>query len=84
MQFETASAGVVYSLASSSTNRSISDCPFSGRLTMYNSSYSTFQAAITPTGKGSIVGIFTTYYTTPQFVLRDTTDVIFTEPRDCP
>jgi len=84
MQFDKASSGVVYSLANASTNRTINDCPFSGKLTMYNSSYSTFQAAITPTGKGSITGIFTTYYTTPQFVLRDTLDVNFNEDRVCP
>jgi hypothetical protein len=84
MQFATGSNNVLYSNANSSTNRTISDCPFSGSLTMYNSSYSTFQAATTPNGKGKITGIFTTYYNTPQFVMRDTTDVRFTDPRSCP
>lgn len=84
MQFATGSNNVVYSNANSSTNRTISDCPYSGMLTMYNSSYSNFQAAITPNGKGKITGIFTTYYVTPQFVMRDTTDVQFTDPRSCP
>ncbi len=84
MEFDGPSANVLYSLSTSSTNRTIKDCPFSGALTMYNSSYSTFQSAITPNGKGSITGIFTTYYTTPQFVLRDTTDVAFTNARVCP
>lgn len=84
MQFDAASSNVLYSNPSSSTNRTIKDCPFTGALTMYNSSYSTFQSAITPAGKGSITGIFTTYYTTPQFVLRDTLDVVFTGSRTCP
>jgi len=84
MQFDAASANVMYSNPNASTNRTIKDCPFTGALTMYNSSYSTFQAATTPGGKGSITGIFTTYYTTPQFVLRDTTDVVFTTSRVCP
>lgn len=84
MQFVAASANVAYSNANASTNRTISDCPFSGTLTMYNSSYATFQPAITPEGKGQITGIFTIYNSTPQFVLRDTSDVRFTEPRDCP
>lgn len=84
MQFDAASSNVPYSLASSNTNRTITDCPFSGKLTMYNSSYSKFRAGITPRGKGKITGIFTIYYTTPQFVLRDTTDVQFSEARVCP
>jgi len=84
MQFDNASAGQEYSLSSASTNRTITDCPFSGKLTMYNSSYSKFRAALTPKGKGKITGIFTIYYTTPQFVLRDTTDVQFTDARICP
>ncbi len=84
MQFDAASSNVVYSDAASNTNRTIIDCPFSGKLTMYNSSYSKFRAGITPKGKGKITGIFTIYYTTPQFVLRDTTDVQFTEARVCP
>jgi hypothetical protein len=84
MQFDAASSNVLYSNPSSSTNRTIKDCPFTGALTMYNSSYSTFQSGITPSGKGSITGIFTTYYTTPQFVLRDTLDVMFTGTRTCP
>lgn len=84
MQFDAASSNVPYSLASSNTNRTITDCPFSGKLTMYNSSYSKFRAGITPKGKGKITGIFTIYYTTPQFVLRDTTDVQFSDARVCP
>ena len=84
MQFATGSNNVLYSNANASTNRTIADCPFSGSLTMYNSSYSTFQAATTPNGKGKITGIFTTYYNTPQFVMRDTTDVQFTGERTCP
>lgn len=84
MQFADGSNNVPYSNPNSSTNRTISDCPYSGKLTMYNSSFSNFQSAITPNGKGRITGIFTTYYTTPQFVMRDTTDVQFTDERVCP
>lgn len=82
MQFNAGSNGVVYSDASRSTTRYISDCPFTGTLGMYNSAYSDFQSAITPTGKGTIIGILS-IYKDPQFILRDTSDVIFTSPREC-
>jgi hypothetical protein len=83
MQFDNASAGVPYSAATSSTNRTITNCAHSGQIVMYNSSYATFQPAITPTGNGSISGIVSIYLSTPQFTLRDTTDVQFTGAR-CP
>jgi hypothetical protein len=83
MQFDNSSAGVVYSSPYTSTNRTITNCDHSASLVMYNSSYATFQPAITPTGNGSITGIFSVYISTPQFTLRDTTDVNFTAPR-CP
>jgi hypothetical protein len=86
MQFDAASAGVAYSSISVSTNRTVvgtdsASCTALGSLVMYNSSYSTFQPAITPTGNGSLTGIVSIYVSTPQFVLRDTTDVQFTNPR---
>jgi hypothetical protein len=83
VQFDANSAGVVYSDAARSTNRYISDCPFNGRLSMYNSSFSDFRSALTPKGQGSITCILSTY-NTPQLVLRDTTDVEMTQPRICP
>ncbi len=83
MQFETASANVPYSAPSSSTNRTITNCDHTAKLVMYNSSYATFQPALTPTGNGTIVGIITLYISTPEFTLRDTSDVRFTDAR-CP
>lgn len=83
MQFDATSAGVPYSAANQSTNRTITNCEHTGQIVMYNSSYSTFQPALTPSGNGSITGIVTIYLSTPQFVLRDTTDVAFTGTR-CP
>lgn len=83
MEFDASSANVLYSSPNSSTTRSIKDCPFSGTISMYNSSYATFQSATTPSGKGSIIGIFS-IYNTPQFLLRDTTDVSMSDPRTCP
>ncbi|GAA4460013.1 DUF5689 domain-containing protein [Nemorincola caseinilytica] len=83
VQFETSSANVVYSDAVRSTNRYISDCPFNGRLGMYNSSFSKFRGALTPRGLGSITCILSTY-NSPQLILRDTTDVNMTKERVCP
>lgn len=83
VQFESSSAGVVYSDAVRSTNRYINDCPFNGRLGMYNSSFSDFRGALTPTGTGSLTCILS-MYNTPQLILRDTTDVQMTMPRVCP
>ena len=83
VQFDATSAGVVYSDAVRSTNRYISDCPFNGRLGMYNSAYSDFRGAITPTGVGSLTCILS-IYNTPQLILRDTTDVQMNKERVCP
>ena len=83
MQFDATSAGVPYSAPATSTNRTIVDCNHTGQIIMYNSSYANFQPNITPTGNGSITGIMSIYLSTPQFVLRDTTDVQFTATR-CP
>ncbi len=83
MQFANGSQNLLYSDPYTSTNRTITDCAHTLTFTMYNSSYSTFQPAFTPSGNGSIVGVISLYISTPQFTLRDTTDVKFTNPR-CP
>jgi uncharacterized protein DUF5689 len=86
MEFSSTSANLPYaasSLIAISTNRTIQDCPMSGSIIMYNSGFATFQAATTPNGKGTITGIFS-IYTTPQFLIRDTTDVQLTTSRVCP
>ncbi|MES2702298.1 MAG: DUF5689 domain-containing protein [Bacteroidota bacterium] len=83
MQFEQGSANVVYSDPNTSTNRTVTNCSKTAKLTMYNSSFATFQPAITPDGNGSIVGVVSLYYSTPQLTLRDTADIKFTAPR-CP
>jgi hypothetical protein len=83
MQFDDLSANTFYSSPSASTNRTVTSCDKSVSLTMYNSSYSTFQSAITPNGNGTITAILTIYLTTPQLTLRDTADIQFTSLR-CP
>ena len=84
MQFAATSSDVLYSNASASTNRWVEDCSHANSLQMYNSNYSTFQSAKTPTGNGTIVGIislYTTSKTSAQLTLRDTSDIKFTNPR---
>lgn len=86
MEFATTSANQQYAASSTlsiATSRTIQDCPLTGSLVMYNSGYATFQPATTPNGKGTITGIFS-MYTTPQFLIRDTTDIQLTGNRDCP
>jgi hypothetical protein len=86
MEFATGSYGLPYassiSSGSTGTNRTIQDCPTTGTLVVYNSAYANFQPYTIPSGKGTITGIFS-MYTTPQFLLRDTTDIKLTQPRDC-
>jgi hypothetical protein len=86
MEFDSASANQIYalpSILSNGTSRTIHDCPLTSSITMYNSGYATFQPAITPSGKGTITGIYSVYNTTPQFLIRDTSDIHLTAPRDC-
>lgn len=86
MEFDASAANVPYAAPSSTsyaTSRTIKDCPNTGSIVMYNSGFANFQPYITPSGKGSITGIFS-MYNTSQFLIRDTTDVQLTGARDCP
>lgn len=88
MQFTDDSKGRTYaapvSSGSFSTSLNVTDCSHTvSKIIMYNSSYSTFQPAITPTGNGKLTVICSNYKNTIQLLLRDTTDVHFTGPR-CP
>ena len=87
MEFDSTSLNLLYaspSIISSGTNRIVHDCPFTSSMVMYNSGYATFQPVGIPDGKGTITGIFSVYNTTPQFLIRDTSDVQLTASRDCP
>jgi hypothetical protein len=87
MEFSASSANQPYAgtvaSGASGTSRTIQDCPFTASMVMYNSAYANFQPALTPNGKGVLTGIFS-MYNTPQFLIRDTTDVQFTQTRTCP
>lgn len=64
----------------SATNLTIKDCN-GGTITMRNSGYAKFQPVLTPTGRGTLLGIYTRYNTTPQIYIRDTSDVQFRDLR---
>lgn len=69
---------------SSGTDRNIEDC-FGGTIILRNSGYAKFRQAKIPSGRGSIVAIYSTYESSskkiPQLLVRDTTDITFTAPR---
>ena len=74
---------VTYTDPTATTNRYIEDCS-GNSLVLRTSNYALFHGANVPHGKGSITGIYTVYTTTkstPQLLIRDTTDVTFTDYR---
>jgi hypothetical protein len=79
--------GLPYTSPSATTNRSISLCssdPNAKSLVVRTSNYATFHNVLLPEGRGTIKGILTIYKTTsttPQFILRDTSDVMLNGPR---
>jgi len=70
-----AEAGQAYVANNVSTNRNII-LKDGFNLVLRNSSYATFKDAIMPSGKGSVIAIFSYYNGTYQLYLRDTNDVI--------
>ncbi len=78
--------GTTYSDTSvykSTKNLDIKNC--AGQTTIVRTSaYANFAGIQVPTGRGSIVAIYTTYGTTKQLLLRDTSDVHFNGTYTCP
>lgn len=76
------------SYADTSNNKStlqsmvyIKNCNGDGPFIVLTSGYADFAAKAPQAGNGDISALFTIYGTTKQFVIRDTTDVKFTNPR---
>lgn len=83
VEFAANSAGQSYAQPaslSSGTDRTIEDCN-SNTMILRTSGYSNFQPFLTPKGKGSITAIYTCYKSTPQLIIRDTSDVKFNSDR---
>lgn len=63
------------------TNLYVGNTTPTGMMAVRTDNHASFHAQNLPYGKGKISGIYTIYKTTPQLILRDTTDVRFYGPR---
>jgi hypothetical protein len=81
VQFADGDAGAPYSAPTGTTNRNLTDCSFSGGIVVRSSNYAKFQSYPTPIGSGLIVALYTRYRSTPQLIIRDTSDLHFSNPR---
>ena len=59
----------------------IKQCNSTATIIVQTSGYADFAGKSPQAGNGTITALFTTYSTTPQLLIRDTTDVKFTGPR---
>ena len=83
VQFVASDTALTYadtSAAKNSVSRTITDCP-GNKAVVYTSGYANFAGVKTPKGKGLITSIYYIYKTTPELILRDTSDAKFTSPR---
>jgi len=83
VEFDPSSADKPYAQpasVSSGTDLTIEDCN-SNKIILRTSGYSNFQPYLTSKGKGSITAIYTCYKSTPQLIIRDTSDVKFYDSR---
>lgn len=66
-------------------NRDIKNCPADGNNTIIirTSAYSNFAGKQVAQGRGSVMSIYTIFNTTKQLLLRDSSDVQFTNPYAC-
>ena len=67
-------------LGASALNYTIKNCSGSS-ITLRNSSYANFSGIKVPKGSGTITAIYTFFNGTKQLLIRDTSDVKFTNPR---
>ncbi|MEI8280311.1 MAG: DUF5689 domain-containing protein [Bacteroidota bacterium] len=79
VEFAVGSYGVPYAQLPTiklGTSLNIEDCN-GNAMVMYNSGYANWQPFLTPSGKGSLIAIYSVYGTSPQLLLNDTTDIKF-------
>ncbi len=76
VEYQSADAGQTYAdvYTKSSLTRVIKDCN-GGVMDTYNSGFSNFANEKTPTGKGTMVAIYSVYNTDGQILLRDPSDL---------
>ncbi len=72
VEFETADAGKPFAdgYAKSSLSRTVKNCTGT-TIETYNSGYALWANSLTPTGRGSLVAIYSQYNTTGQLLIRD-------------
>lgn len=72
VEFETQDAGKTFAdgYGKSSLSRTVKGCS-GGSIETYNSGYALWANSLTPTGRGTLVGIISQYNTSPQLLLRD-------------
>ena len=82
VEFVSADANKPYADAITQTtvNRTIEDCN-AATVLLRSSGFSNFASAYTPSGKGSITGVYSVYRTDQQFYIRDTNDVEMKDAR---
>jgi hypothetical protein len=59
----------------------IKQCGSNSTIIVQTSGYADFAGKSPQAGNGNIISVFSTYLTTPQLIIRDTTDVKFAGPR---
>ncbi|HTN47272.1 MAG TPA: DUF5689 domain-containing protein [Flavipsychrobacter sp.] len=68
------------STVSSGTSITLEDCS-GNKIVIRSSAYSNFQKFSVPKGRGAITALYTVFGSTPQLVIRDTTDLRFYNDR---
>ena len=82
-EFAALSAGVSYAdgVKKLTVNRTVNTCNNGGSIVVRTSGYANFANDLTPTGSGSIVGIYTIFGTTKQLLVRNPIDAKMTNNR---
>lgn len=69
----------------STVNRDVKNCPADGNKTIIvrTSAYANFAGQTVASGRGKLRAIYTIFGNTKQLIIRDTADVMFTNPYTC-
>jgi hypothetical protein len=80
-QFADGDVGKPYTAPTATSNRNLTDCSSSSGIVLRTSNFAKFQSFTIPNGSGVIVALYTRYRSTPQLIIRDTSDVRFYNAR---
>ena len=79
VEFASGSEGQVYA-TTSDTNRNLEDCA-GGKIIVRTSRFASFKSTLTPTGKGSLIGVLNVFNGTNQLWIRAPKDLDMTGAR---